>query len=751
MYQRVSIFVLFFLVVLFRPGVTQEPDCVDFSRVFPRLIGTQPTEGWATGLSIAGDLGCLAEGTAGISFWDLSDPRHPRPLSRLQTPSHCRGPLVYGDYVYVGHYPGILVIDISDPLQPAVARQVETLRQAEAFLDSDGLLYVAEVGGMSIMDISQPDNPVLVGGKTNYWHNLTIAKAGSLVFIGSAGSLKVYDVSNPANPIQTYSSSDVGEIHGMAVRDDRLFVSSHSDYDFGCDDPCGKFVVMDYSDPLHLEVSGSVYMSSPRAGNSVALLGDRAFIPNHDYGITVIDISDHQDLRVLGHAQTGYSLPSGFNLALKDDVALVGSEWGGFSSYDITGRMADDVTGIPGYPYHMVVEGGFAYLANGDDSFRPPWQDPGLVVVDVSDPENHELVASLSIDDGAWRVAKHGSYLYLPRWSGIRIIDVSDPGQPLDIGNHATTSSSNDAVVLNGYLMVSMGTPSLQVYDLESPEIPELVSSLPLSGHTGNLFHAGDRVYVSQGAGGFSIVDVSDPLNPILEGTTPPTTLSEDVLGVRGDFVYANRGIGLGLFVLDVSDPGDIREITFVQDDEGTMYGPQSLVFQDDLGYLGTHFGVFLLDFSEPSNPEIIRKVPLPYVQTLGLNDGSLVALTLDFTINLGNLYSLPTHCFRTSLVESPPSAGFSFDLGQNHPNPFNPRTTITFELAVPGQVDLAIFDLRGRLTRTLLADEVRPEGAHAVSWDGRDVQGAPAPAGVYFYRLEAGGQIQTKKMVLLK
>ena len=88
--------------------------------------------------------------------------------------------------------------------------------------------------------------------------------------------------------------------------------------------------------------------------------------------------------------------------------------------------------------------------------------------------------------------------------------------------------------------------------------------------------------------------------------------------------------------------------------------------------------------------------------------------------------------------------------LSQNYPNPFNPATTIAFSLAEKGHVAINVYDVGGRLVRTL-ANEARDAGSHTVSWDGRDGNGAPVSSGVYFYKLVSGRFSQTKKMVLLK
>ncbi len=88
--------------------------------------------------------------------------------------------------------------------------------------------------------------------------------------------------------------------------------------------------------------------------------------------------------------------------------------------------------------------------------------------------------------------------------------------------------------------------------------------------------------------------------------------------------------------------------------------------------------------------------------------------------------------------------------LEQNIPNPFNPTTTIRFELESRERVTLAVYDAGGRLIRTLVND-TRGPGTHEAQWDGRNGSGAAQASGVYFYRITAGGFNESKKMVLLK
>jgi hypothetical protein len=95
----------------------------------------------------------------------------------------------------------------------------------------------------------------------------------------------------------------------------------------------------------------------------------------------------------------------------------------------------------------------------------------------------------------------------------------------------------------------------------------------------------------------------------------------------------------------------------------------------------------------------------------------------------------------RTLAVELPGYVA----LNQNYPNPFNPSTTIRFELAKTSHVSLSVYDMLGRQV-SVLVNERQQAGYHEVKFDGNGLS-----SGVYFYRIEAGSFIQTRKLMLLR
>ena len=92
-----------------------------------------------------------------------------------------------------------------------------------------------------------------------------------------------------------------------------------------------------------------------------------------------------------------------------------------------------------------------------------------------------------------------------------------------------------------------------------------------------------------------------------------------------------------------------------------------------------------------------------------------------------------------------------TFSLGNCWPNPFNPMTTISYDLPKASRVNLRVFNIAGRLVRTLVNGEVVEAGRKEVVWRGRDGSGRQVASGTYFYRLDVGSFSETKRMVLIK
>jgi len=91
------------------------------------------------------------------------------------------------------------------------------------------------------------------------------------------------------------------------------------------------------------------------------------------------------------------------------------------------------------------------------------------------------------------------------------------------------------------------------------------------------------------------------------------------------------------------------------------------------------------------------------------------------------------------------------YALKQNFPNPFNPVTQIRYQLPEVSLVTIQIYDIMGRVVRTLVNSETQITGYRQVTWNALNDLGQPVSAGMYLYVIQAGDFRDTKKMVLIK
>jgi hypothetical protein len=150
--------------------------------------------------------------------------------------------------------------------------------------------------------------------------------------------------------------------------------------------------------------------------------------------------------------------------------------------------------------------------------------------------------------------------------------------------------------------------------------------------------------------------------------------------------------------------------------------------------------------FSVADGIGIVRSVDLDYMEEATLLNYYIAGGSGYFPLAVGNWWVYQVSY--VTGVEEVPELGHK--LHSCVPNPFNPSTLLSFEMAAAGHARLTVYDASGRLVATLV-DGHRGAGRHQVTWSGRDHAGRMAPAGVYLYRFEVAGFHETKSMVLLK
>lgn len=142
--------------------------------------------------------------------------------------------------------------------------------------------------------------------------------------------------------------------------------------------------------------------------------------------------------------------------------------------------------------------------------------------------------------------------------------------------------------------------------------------------------------------------------------------------------------------------------------------------------------------------------IPCTSNAVIGRGDSPLFNLETVITFfDDSPIFSLETHAGVGVTNNRPPSP--RIHVAPCQPNPFNPATTIRYQLGAPAFVDLAVFDVRGRRVRTIRNGAPEDSGWHEATWNGRDETGRRVAGGVYYCRLRASGESAATTMTLVK
>lgn len=267
-------------------------------------------------------------------------------------------------------------------------------------------------------------------------------------------------------------------------------------------------------------------------------------------------------------------------------------------------------------------------------------------------------------------------------------------------------------------------TPGLQAITLTKTNP---WSSLQLNPYTGMLYVSCVGYWGLQDGG----VEIIDPILFQSEGIMmTESTAGGDIFDV--EIVGPEKGY---LIIVDASFYQELLSFNPVTGSIiNTIYSPGDYVLNDiELAPTGE---LYLAD-RKPTNPGIrLYNIATDTEITTNPIDVGLPPVDITFSYNLPSAIEL--------------TAPSSTSLGRSYPNPFNPSTTIPFTLERGSDVDLSIYDVSGRLVRTLLHGR-RSAGGQKARWDGRDNSGGIVPSGVYFVRLKADGLAASQKLLFLK
>ena len=619
------------------------------------------------------------------------------------------------------------------PFVPTLAGSYDTPGSAYDVAVSGDHAFVADYGsGLQVIDISDPTSPALLGSYDTPGTALRVAVTGDYAFVADdASGLQVIDISYPTSPTLLGSYDTPGGARSVAVSGDHAFVADLS----------SGLQVIDISDPTSPALLGSY--DTPGAARSVAVSGDHAFVADDASGLQVIQVFQSE---VDTDNNIGQSL---FVNALPDTI--FGARLTTVQTDSVTWELSADggvnwQGMVPDGSWNQMTVPGTDLLWRSTHTWAAPGINPG-----VTDLEIDWLLAAAPI----------GSIDDVPDDQG-RLVNLSFTRSGYDFPGET-------AFPVVGYeIYRRLDDPLLARQVINQPAVstdkvldhPQLASFDP-----DRVRMLADRTFIVGSSS--SAVGTLPP--GIWEGVGGLLPTESDSYTLRVNTLIDSTASGAGWSVFVTVVHTSTPSVWYVSEpDSGYSVDNIAPAVPEGFGVAyNTGSGNQLswdacpaADFQcfnvyRSSDPNFVPSPSDLVHSTTGTGwndpdyDGWAVyykVTALDFVGNESDPASAGT---LTAVSE--PVIPQTFGLYPNVPNPFNPTTSIRYDVPPSGgAVTLRIYDVSGRLVRTLV-DGPQTAGQRTAVWNGRDNRGRSVASGVYFYRLQAPGYVKTLKMVLVQ
>ena len=750
-------FRLVLLALALMPTFSMAQDCFDYSDL----------TSWAGVLEFSGSIGDVVvwDGHAAITYndeeqdqhflkvFDTSDPEQPQVLGSIEIPPRGGQLAVHGNFACVVYnhtgagFFGLRMIDLTDPANPQMMGGVALPSEVLGLAVAENYLYVACETGLQVIDISNPSNPHGTGSVGLILSASDITINGTLAFVTCGSGLRVLDISNPESPEIVGGRFDLPGF--------KVVVSENFAYILCRDDFADSFlVILDITDPENL-VEVSEFINLYAAGSDMVVAGGIVYVALTNNGLLAVDPGDPENLRTVGHLAMG----GASSLAESGEHVFVAGS-GGLHVAEIPFVQSPVVGSLDGNSiWNFAISGYYGYSAMYDAGFR---------VIDIHNPEEPELVAVLDLAGNLQKVSLSGDLAIVIARQGpgsymLQLVDISSPENPQFLSATGLPYLVDDIIVSGDYVyFTSNEYPSwrgIHVVDISNPASPFIAGSTQTPRHSSALAVSDQYAFVANnhyydGFYEIQVVSVADPAHPAIVGTLKtPGHIHDLVISGQNLFVcWANRtGSGV-LGTANISSP----ENPFFINQMHLWEKPGRIAVADDYACITGAFGSWgelgylkVVDLSTPESPHVQGSLFLPPYASVDFSDNNIF-------IAAGGLMVLPAPCNGTSGADEVISEGHHLPSPESnahlsvHPNPFNPRTTVTFSVDHPQQVELCIFDMAGKRV-VVLANRSFGAGIHSLDWLGRDQNGQPVSSGNYFIRMSTEERAASEKMVLVR
>ncbi len=243
----------------------------------------------------------------------------------------------------------------------------------------------------------------------------------------------------------------------------------------------------------------------------------------------------------------------------------------------------------PGWAFDVTVSGNYAYVA---DSYS------GLRIINISNPGSPSETGFYDTPGWAHDVAVSGNYAYVADYaSGLRIINISNPSSPYETGFYDTPGSAQGVVVSGNYAYVADSHSGLRIINISDPSLPFETGFYDTPGSSYGVTVSGDYAYVGD-ANALRIINISNPGSPYEAGFYDMPDYSYGVV-VSGNYTYVADSYS-GLRIINISNPGSPYEMGY-HDTPGSASG---IAVSENYAYVADYAsGLRIINISNPSSP----------------------------------------------------------------------------------------------------------------------------------------------------
>jgi hypothetical protein len=524
----------------------------------------------------------VAAGEMGLRVFDVREPHSSLEVGAFAPPGGVDRVWVAGQYAYVAtRQRDLRVVDISNPAMPREAGiySGSFLAEAQSLVVVGGRAFIA-LGeeGLLIFDVSNPAAPALVAHHPPSGDTTSdLATDGRFLYVaeGERG-MRVLDTSDSRRLVEvaSFPPPDPGGICEAITR-----VTLQGDYALL---RCGSYLlVVDVSDPAmptHLA-------AFPSGAEEVVLHDDLLYMSEHLMGLRMVDLSTPTAPREVGLFPT---LTAGRSIVLSGKTAIV------LDSPLPKLHLVDVSTPAMPAPLGMFYDSSEPVNAFAASGNRVYLIGRSFSILDVSESRSPTRLSRTAITGSDLEVV--GNHVYVAAGNaGLRIIDVSDPLAPVQVGAY-TGARAPWVTVAGGFAFLPGGPEGLHIVDLRDPSSPALAAIYDPGGYVTQIVVEGGHAYLV-GQQDVRVLEVTNPAQPRLLGrfALPEPIQSIAVTGHRAYIASSYQSTQSRLRVLDLSDPAHP-----VQAGASTLTGQAlDMTISDELIFLTGSTGLSILSFEE--------------------------------------------------------------------------------------------------------------------------------------------------------